>query len=62
MEEELKWLSQAEAAGIPFSQERAEINAGGIRRLEEAADWVRRQDLAFEEPATIFTALVERPS
>jgi len=52
-------FAQAAAAHLPLSAERIEGHLEGIRRLDEAARWVRSQPLGFEDPAFLFHALVE---
>ncbi|GEM_PF-5195112 len=51
-------LAQAAAADIDMTAERAESNLEGFRRLDNAARWVRAQELGFEDPAFFFNALV----
>jgi hypothetical protein len=58
MDEEIMRTAQAAAADMPLSAERIEGHLEGIRRLDEAARWVRSQPLGFEEPAFLFNALV----
>ena len=58
MDEKVMRTAQAEAVDLPISTERIEGHLEGIRRLDEAARWVRAQPLGFEEPAFLFTALV----
>ena len=59
MDESSMRIAQAAAADLPISAERIESNLEGIRRLDEAARWVRSQSLGFEDPAFLFTALLE---
>ncbi len=52
-------LAQAAAAGLELTREAAKRHLEGIRRLDQAARWVRAQDLGFEDPAFFFYALAE---
>jgi hypothetical protein len=51
-------LAQAEAAGLALEAEPAGSDLEGFRRLDDAARWVRSQELGFEDPAFFFNALV----
>jgi len=51
--------AQAAAAGRELTREAAKRHLEGIRRLDQAARWVRAQDLGFEDPAFFFYALAE---
>ena len=51
-------LAQAAAMELGLSAERVEIQLDGFERLDDAARWVRKQELGFEDPAFFFNALV----
>jgi len=51
-------LAQAAALDLDLSAGRAEGEMDGFRRLDDAARWVRTQELGFEDPAFFFNALV----
>ncbi len=51
-------LAQAAAAGLDISAERLDSNLEGLRRLDDAAQWVRSRELEGEDPAFFFNALV----
>jgi hypothetical protein len=58
MDEKAMRSAQAAAADLAIPAARTESNLEGLRRLDDAARWVRSQRLGFEDPAFFFNALV----